>query len=102
MKDDSPTPWELTHALDTARRGGCVIQIRTPGSGVVRLFSIADVADMLSVHSGWVRSHIEEFPKHVKMPGGDIRIPLTDIETALDRWRTTFPVAVGKKFEIST
>jgi hypothetical protein len=30
---------------------------------------------------------MHEFPNRVRLPGGDIRIPLKDIDRALARWR---------------
>ena len=71
------------------------------GHNSLKLFSVADVADMLQVHSGWVRVHLEEFPGKVRLPGGDIRIPLADIKAALERWREAFPEEARKRLEMA-
>jgi hypothetical protein len=77
-----------------------VIQVHVGRSTAVRLYSLNDVADMLNVHTGWVRTHLEEFPGRLKLPGGDYRIPIGDIESALDRWRGTIPEAALKRLEL--
>jgi hypothetical protein len=101
MKRDQVTPWELTHALETARRGGCVIQITLSGATPLRFYSVSDVAEMLEVNSSWVRAHYEEFPNRVLLPGGDIRIPIADIQAALERWRGNFPAEALKRLQLS-
>jgi len=43
---------------------------------------------MLSVSVTWVREHEKhEFPNRMKIPGGEVRITLKDLEDAVDRWR---------------
>lgn len=101
MKRDEVTPWELTHALETARRAGCVIQIRISGESPLKYYSVSDAADMIDVNSSWIRAHYEEFPNKVLLPGGDIRIPVADIIAALDRWRGNFPREAMRRLELS-
>jgi len=101
MKRDQVTPWELTHALETARIAGCVIQITLRGAAPIKFYSVADVADMMNINSAWVRAHYEEFPNKVLLPGGDIRIPLDDIQAALGRWRGNFPREAMRRLELS-
>ena len=101
MKRDQITPWELVHAIETVRKGGCVIQVSFPGTGPIRFYSVADVAEMLEVNSSWIRAHYDEFPNKVMLPGGDIRIPLADIQSAIERWRGNFPAEALRRLELT-
>jgi hypothetical protein len=81
-----PSPWEIVHAVDTLRQAGAVVVLGATGRAV-RLFSRGEVAEMLSCSVRWVREHETEFPGRLKMPGGEVRIPLRDLEAACARWR---------------
>ena len=56
----------------------------------LHLLSRDEAAKALGMSVSWVRGHEEEFPNRVKVPGGDVRIPVSDIEAALRRWRVEF------------
>ena len=49
--------------------------------------SVNEVARCLSVHPKWVRSHLDEFPNSFTLEGRTIRIPRTDLEAAIERWK---------------
>jgi len=96
MSDDQPTPWELVRAVETLRRSGAKV-VLGPSARAVRLFSRGEVAEMLSVSVDWMKAHeAAEFPGRMKIPGGEWRITLKDVEAALDRWRSLMPGAAGR------
>lgn len=53
------------------------------------LMSVADAADFFRVSKWWVRKHLHEFPNRVRLPGGDIRIPVADAQALVERCRMT-------------
>jgi len=58
-----------------------------PGELEDRFLSIAEVAQRLSVSQKWVRKHLDEFPNWRSLDERQFRIPLSDLESALQRWR---------------
>lgn len=87
MKPAKPTPWEIVRAVEVLRESGATV-VLGPSARTVRLFSRGEVAEMLSVSVTWVREHEKhEFPNRMKIPGGEVRITLKDLEDAVDRWR---------------
>jgi hypothetical protein len=42
--------------------------------------SVSSVARLFDCSSEFVREHLTDFPGHWKMAGGDIRIPIKDVE----------------------
>ena len=87
-RDASPSPWEICRAVDTLRSAGCVVVLSGRAAGAVRFLTREEVAEALQLSVSWVRQHEEEFPNRIKVPGGDVRIPLSDVEAAIERWRS--------------
>jgi len=61
--------------------------------------TVDEASEIVNFSKSWVRAHMDEFPNAVRAPGGDVRIPLSDIEAALDRWRKVYQA--GKSNEMS-
>lgn len=51
-----------------------------------RQLSLGAVAVRLDCSVDWVRAHLSEFPNAWRMPGGELRIPVSDVN-ALARGR---------------
>jgi|SRR5579863_9640543 len=71
---------ELANAIRVLTAAGAVISLNTQ-----RHFSLGNAARQLDCSKGWVREHIGEFPNAWRMPGGEIRVPETDVETVKQR-----------------
>lgn len=84
---ETPTPWEICRAVDTLRSAGCVVVLAGRAAGAVRFLTRSELAEALSVSITWVKDHESEFANRVKIPGGDVRIPVADVEAAIERWR---------------
>jgi hypothetical protein len=94
-----PTPWDVVRAVETFRDvGAAVVLPDSAAGGRIRVFSVQDVSEMLNVSKGWIRAHMDEFPGVSRLPGGDLRIPICDVEAALDRWREAY--RIGKRDQI--
>lgn len=91
MKDGQPTPWDICRAVDTLRAAGATIVLAGRAASAVRFLTREEVAEALAMSLTWVKAHEHEFPGRVKVPGGDVRIPIRDVEAALDRWRVATP-----------
>lgn len=87
-RDQVPSPWEICRAVDTLRAAGAVVVISGRAASAVRFLTREEVAEALQLSVSWVRAHEYEFPGRVKVPGGDVRIPLADLEAAIQRWRS--------------
>lgn len=85
--DASPSPWEICRAVDTLRQAGAVVVLSGRAAAAVRFLTREEVAEALQLSVSWVRQHESEFPNRIKVPGGDVRIPLADVEAAIERWR---------------
>lgn len=92
----APTPWDICRAVDVLRAAGATVVLGGRAASAVRLLSRHEVAEALSVSLAWVKAHETEFPGRVKIPGGDVRIPVRDVEAALDRWRVAAPVSFAE------
>ena len=53
----------------------------------LRMCTRGQVAEMLGVEPEWVTDYLSEFPGAIRLDGGDLRIPYSDVEEALVRWR---------------
>ena len=87
-KKSQRRPWEVIRALEVLRDVGGLIVV--PESVAGRRFQFvppAEAAQMVSMSIDWLRNHLDEFPSTIKLPGGDLRISLDDIEAVLDRMR---------------
>lgn len=51
--------------------------------------TVSDVAAFFRVSKWWVRKHLGQFPNRVRLPGGDIRIPMSDAQALVERCRMT-------------
>jgi predicted DNA-binding transcriptional regulator AlpA len=89
----APSPEEIEEALTILRRAGA--QFVLDDTLEPELCTVHQVAEMLSVEPAWVRQHLKEFPKTVRLQGGELRIPYTDIEAAIQRWRIRSITAPG-------
>jgi len=89
VKLGDPSPVDVARALSVLTAAGAVVQ--SPPRRL-RLFSISDTADMLSVSANWVREHLSDFPGAVDLGGGtkEIRIPESDVIRLVDA-RRLFP-----------
>ena len=67
-----PTLEEAARVFSTA---GAVILL----PGARRSFSLQTVAARLEVSARWVRKHLAEFPGAFRLPGGELRIPESDV-----------------------
>jgi hypothetical protein len=85
MNEPMPTPWEVTHAVDILRAAGFNILLKAG----IQVSTVVETAKALSVHPKWIKSHLKEFPGAVRLPGGELRIPVDDIRTFLKRKRTS-------------
>ena len=54
-------------------------------TAALRFLTLREVATELSVSLDWVRSHKDEFPGLVVLPGGDLRIPQSDVNDLVER-----------------
>lgn len=88
-----PTPWEICRAVETLRSAGAVVVLGGRAATAIKLMSRDEVAEALGVSVSWVRAHEQEFAGRVKVPGGDVRIPVADVEAAIERWRAPREVA---------
>jgi hypothetical protein len=83
-----PSNWETVNALEILAAKGAILVV--PESVIGRrviYHSIAETADIFGMSTEWVRGHLDEFPNRIKAPGGDIRIPESDIQECGKRWR---------------
>ena len=87
-RDATPTAWEIVRAVDTLRAAGAVVVLSGRADAAIRFLTREEVAEALALSVSWVRQHESEFPNRVKVPGGDVRIPLSDLEAAIERWRS--------------
>lgn len=83
-----PQPRAMTSAADPHGRNGPAARVPafTVNGG---LMTVADAAAFFRVSKWWVRKHIHEFPNRVRLPGGDIRIPVADAQALVERCRMT-------------
>jgi excisionase family DNA binding protein len=70
-------------ALETLAGAG--FSIAPPAAERCRLLSVAQVAELLGVGQEKARSLAAEVPGSVRLPGGDIRVRLQELERWLER-----------------
>lgn len=73
---------ELRDAIETLTRAGAVFCLPTD-----KHLSIAEAASRLDCSEDWLRKHKSEFPNLWRMPGGELRFPVADIEGLAKRNR---------------
>jgi hypothetical protein len=84
MKSELLADLRLIRAIQTAREFGLRVSI---GSPVIKNHPVSDVAEALGTNKRWVMEHLDEFPRRFRLAGvGEWRIPIADLEAALDRW----------------
>ena len=49
--------------------------------------SVGQAAALLDFRPAWVKAHLDEFPHAWRAPGGELRIPLRDVEAMAERCR---------------
>ena len=49
--------------------------------------SVGEAAALLDFRPAWVKAHLSEFPHAWRAPGGELRIPLRDVEALAERCR---------------
>jgi len=54
---------------------------------VARHVSVAEAAALLYFAPKWVKQHLEHFPNAWRAPGGELRIPVRDIEALAESYR---------------
>ena len=79
----APTPWEIASAADTLRAAGFVIAVQP----ALQLLTPEETARVLKVHVKWVKCYSKEFPGILRLPGGHLRIPASDLRAFLARGR---------------
>jgi len=72
-----PTPWEITQAVETLRAAGWTFVV--PSN--IRYYSVHETAAALRVNPKWVKEHLDDFPNAMRLPGGQLRIPFSAIQS---------------------
>ena len=54
---------------------------------VAKHLSVGQAAALLDFRPAWVKAHLDEFPHAWRAPGGELRIPLRDVEAMAERCR---------------
>ena len=74
-----PQQSEVLRAVETLRAAGFVF---APPAGGARLLTVEDAADRMSVSSSTIRAWVRRglLPSATMLPGGDLRIPQSDLE----------------------
>jgi hypothetical protein len=86
-KNNSKVAYEIGQAIETLRKHGVIVTLDTPDSRKLWACSREETAKRCGMSVDWVKAHMEEFPNWMRMKGGDIRIPLEDVEKAWERYR---------------
>ena len=75
----NPQQSEVLRAVETLRAAGFVF---APPAGGARLLTVEDAADRMSVSSSTIRAWVRRglLPLATMLPGGDLRIPQSDLE----------------------
>lgn len=75
----TPQPSDVVRAVQTLRAAGFVFAAPAGGS---RLLTVDNAADRMSVSSSTVRAWVRRglLPGATMLPGGDLRIPQSDLE----------------------
>ena len=93
-----PSNWETVNALEVLAAKGAIVVVPESVTGRrLKYHSIAETADIFEMGIDWVRNHLDEFPNRIKAPGGDIRIPESDIHECARRWRMERVQATNNK-----
>lgn len=71
---------ELEDAIKTLAKAGAVFSLPT-----TKHLSLPEAAKRLDCSTKWVREHKHEFPNAWRMPGGELRIPESDVEALAKR-----------------
>jgi len=85
MEAGHPSCEEIANAMNVLKDGGC--RIRFEAFMESPFLSVDEVAVCLSVNPKWVRAHLDEFPNRFTIDGRSIRIPQSDLQDAVERWR---------------
>jgi len=97
---NKPTPWDVVRAVEILRdMGFCMLLPNNAIGNKLKQVTVDEASEIVNFSKSWVRAHMEEFPNASRAPGGDVRIPISDIEAALDRWRKVYQS--GKSSEIA-
>lgn len=72
----------LEDAIKTLAEAGAVFSLPS-----AKHLSLAEAAKRLDCSTKWVREHKQEFPNAWRMPGGELRIPETDVDALAKRNR---------------
>lgn len=85
---------ELKRAIGVLADAGAVFVV----PGMPSAMSVGSVAVAIELKPDWVRGHLDEFPNWFRLPGGgqnggEIRIPLRDLEKFMERRRGARPPA---------
>ena len=83
-----PSPTQVAAALETLAAGGW--RISPPPNVGLRLITVAELAEILSVSPRRARELAEVIPGTVRLPGNDIRVR----ESALQKWMEQLPLNV--------
>ena len=77
----NPQQSEVLRAVETLRAAGFVFAPPAPAGGA-RLLTVEDAADRMSVSSSTIRAWVRRglIPSATMLPGGDLRIPQSDLE----------------------
>lgn len=92
MDEVHPTPVtgeDLASAARTLVRSGVRLVVSASGHH----FGVGEVAARLDCGKTWVRTHLTEFPNAWRMPGGEVRIPASDLEALAKRNRLKKPLS---------
>ena len=87
MPSTRQTPGAIAHALSVLRDAGFAVV------GPVRYLTVADAAGALAVSGTTIRKWVREgrFPGASMLPGGDLRIPASDLEAIAQAGRLAGP-----------
>jgi hypothetical protein len=83
--DQAPTDEEVSHAISILKSAGTTIHFEHQAE--LQYLTVHEVAACLSVDPKWVRAHLDEFPNAFTLDSRSIRIPKSDLEDAIERWR---------------
>jgi len=82
---EAPSDEEVSHAINILKSAGTSIHFEHQAE--LQYLTVHEVAACLSVDPKWVRAHLDEFPNAFTLDGRSIRIPKSDLEEAIERWR---------------
>lgn len=80
-----PTFLQVQAALQTLAEAGWTLT--PPAQSRLQLCTVEDIATLLVVSPNTARSIARSLPHTVMLPGGDLRIRMTDVEEYVERHR---------------